>query len=51
MAHPNQDRDQELYDQRQAELAADREEHNQKVGGGAYPQKYEEKRKELDTIS
>lgn len=34
---PSRPTDQELEDQKQAELAADREIHNQKTGGGAYP--------------
>lgn len=50
MAHPDQDRDQELYDQRQAELAADRAETAAKIGGGVHPQKYEDHRKAMDTL-
>lgn len=33
--------DQEEYDRKQAELAADREEHNRRTGGGDYPKKHE----------
>lgn len=50
MAHPDQGRDAEIKAEKEAELAADREIHNQKVGGGAYPQKYEEHRKAMDTL-
>lgn len=43
--------DAELEAKRQAELDADREEHNRRVGGGKYAQKHEEHRKEADNIS
>jgi hypothetical protein len=50
MAHPDQGRDEEIKAAKEAELAADRDEHMQKVGGGAYPQKYEEHRKAMDDL-
>lgn len=43
--------DAEREAQKQAELDADREEHNRRVGGGNYAQKHEEHRKAGDNIS